>query len=1061
MYRTQLQTTLALLLVVTFTLPAFAQRDWIWWESEISDPWNGVPLRQGWHVEWYRGGEGRYEGQNVGEVAFIWSDCRNTDRGVFLQVVGTDGNLKFEDQGLRISDNDNRQEDPVVWPARDGGWFVGWKEHSADTLGDIHCTKIDVDGERLWGDTELGVTVCNVDHCIQEDIRIVEDVGGGCILAWRDKRRGDDGDIFAMHVLSNGQNDPNWPENGRVVVAEAGAQTQHTADSDGEGGMIIAWKDGRIDDIDNIWAQRITPVGQPLWGDDRGILVCNSDAQQEDPKLCPDGSHGAFITWVDNRNLDESNKDIYAQRISANGQLLWGDAGTPLCAVAQEQIGNRIIISRNGAAIVMWEDKRNDGSTYDIYSQRISGVDEMTTEWNPATGVPVVTADRDQSAGRLFADYAGGAYYVWEDVRELGMPETDIYAQHLNDNGSPTWGDSLIVCRIPGAQSAPLIRRTTDGGAVMAWGDSRNGSKGIYAQRLNRVGQAQWDENGIALVDSVDGVAQEVKLLSRFDNYFNVVWLDGRRGADGAVPYIQQCRDAGNHLETMLANDGIPVLTGTNGGVAIIDAVNDDEGGTFVVWEDHRAGNDRFSIYAQHVSSEGELLWDETGLLVSKEDHNFECAAPKVCYDDNGGIYVAWKGDTEEAWVNIFMQHINTNGDKLWSENEEMHRITFSTKDETLESLISDGYGGAVLAWQADDTITDFDLWAQRVDADGNLLWGDGENGIVICNAPLKQAESQIIHHQNGYAMVWTDSRDEEESGKDIYGQFINPDGSFRWIENGAVICGFEDNQDSPAIAIDNETHIWVVWVDYRYNSGNRKLDIYIQKVSSRPTDSNRVITRLDNINGVAVCSAQDNQINPQVVHDLSNGVWVVWEDKRTGIHSDIYGTHLDTDGHPMGYWSDNGEVICDAFHNQIKPKAVILSRMNYGISGIVTAWIDMRATGKDHKNNIFTQRVCDYNRLSADRPRRIVPHGYALEEAHPNPFNSQSIITYVTPKDNYVRLSLYDITGRYIRQLTSEWASAGRHQVVINGEDLAAGVYVVRFEAGGMEFERKIQLVK
>ncbi len=85
----------------------------------------------------------------------------------------------------------------------------------------------------------------------------------------------------------------------------------------------------------------------------------------------------------------------------------------------------------------------------------------------------------------------------------------------------------------------------------------------------------------------------------------------------------------------------------------------------------------------------------------------------------------------------------------------------------------------------------------------------------------------------------------------------------------------------------------------------------------------------------------------------------------------------------------------------------------------------------------------------------------FGIISVTPNPFNSQSIITYVTPKDNYVRLSLYDITGRYIRQLTSEWVSAGRHQVVINGEDLAAGAYIVRFEAGGMEFERKIQLVK
>jgi len=983
-----------------------------------------------------------------------------------MQVVGTDGNIKFDENGLSISDTENGQEDPAVCPSRDGGWFVGWEEFSADTLGDIHCTKIDENGERLWGDTERGITVCNVGNSIQEDIRIVEDNEGGCIIAWKDKRRGDEGDIFAMHILNDGRPDPNWPENGRIVVAEAGAQIQHTADTDGEGGMIIAWKDGRIDDDDNIWAQRITPHGELLWGNGQGVLVCHNAAHQETPKLCPDGSHGAFITWVENRNYDESNKDIYAQRVSGNGQLLWGDAGVPVCDVAQEQINNRIVISGNGAAIVLWQDKRGDGATYDIYTQRISGVNEMQTEWNPATGVPVVTAQRNQDEARLYPDYAGGAYYVWQDVRELGMPEIDIYAQHINDNGSPTWTeDGILVCHVPRQQSAPLIRRTADGGAAIAWNDWRSGSSAVYSQRLNRNGEAQWAEDGIALVDSIDGPATQVKLLSRLDNNFTLVWLDGRRGGLGAVPYIQYCRDAGDHVEILLDGNAVPTLNGTVGGVEIIDAANDDEGGSFVVWEDHRTGDNAYSIYAQHVSSGGELLWGDTGLLVSESDNELESAAPMVCYDDNGGIYVAWKADTEEGYVNIFMQHLNANGDKLWNEHDQMNRMSFSERDEALEALIPDGDGGAVLVWQADEIDTGFDLWAHRVNEDGNFLWGDGEEGLVICNARLKQEKSQVIRHQNGYVVIWVDGRDDADGTpqKDIMGQFINPDGTIRWRENGAAICNFDSDQDSPAITIDNQGDIWVTWVDYRYGGGARLADIYVQKVSSRPTNNAHAITLLNSIHGVAVCSANDNQFKPQIVHDLSDGVWILWEDYRTlGVFSDIYGTHLDRDGQPMNGWDVNGNIICNAFHKQEEPKAALLSVRNYGISGIVTAWIDKRATGKQELFNIFTQRVCDYDRDFVDKPgRRNIPLGYKLEDAHPNPFNSRTIITYVTPQDARVRLNLYDTGGRYIQQLASEWSSAGRHQVAINGEGLAAGVYVVRLEVGDMKFERKIQLIK
>ncbi|TFG20703.1 MAG: hypothetical protein EU529_14550 [Promethearchaeota archaeon] len=43
-----------------------------------------------------------------------------------------------------------------------------------------------------------------------------------------------------------------------------------------------------------------------------------------------------------------------------------------------------------------------------------------------------------------------------------------------------------------------------------------------------------------------------------------------------------------------------------------------------------------------------------------------------------------------------------------------------------------DGAGGAIITW-ADDKTGNFDIYAQRIDSNGNLLWG--ENGTVICNA--------------------------------------------------------------------------------------------------------------------------------------------------------------------------------------------------------------------------------------------------------------------------------------------------------------------------------------
>ncbi|NQT35549.1 T9SS type A sorting domain-containing protein [bacterium] len=1076
----QINLLLAFLAILMLTPSATAQpddADWLKWE-----PKTGIPIRQGWHVEWFRGGERRDVGDFAGEVAFVWSDTRFTDRGIYLQVIDEDGNLKYDyDEydgfGVKIADGPNRQEDPAVWPAEeDGAWYIAWVDFAADTLGDIYCTKVDADGNRLWAvDEEIGVPVCVMGNTFQKEIRLVEDNGGGCIIAWKDLRGGDTGDIYAMHITSNGEPDPNWPRNGRVVVAERGAQTQHTADSDGQGGMIIGWQDGRDDRDYNIWAQRIDYRGELLWGDDdEGVIVCNDQSLQKTPKLCPDGAGGAYFSWVDLRNFDISGWDIYVQRVNANGSPLWGEGGgAMLCDVEEEQTGNRIVKSQGGAAIVLWEDKRNDADTYDIYSMRISGVNEMHKEWRDyLDGVAVVVEERNQQQARLYPDGFGGAYYIWEDERDGSYPEIDIWAQRINRNGQLMWDEEnwgVPVCTAPGTQQLPLIRATAEVGCVIAWEDQRNGSKTIFAQRLDGNGRPQWDVDGIAILDSIGANAQYIQLISRLDGSFVLLWSDGRRGGKGTIPYIQYCIDADTYVEIMLQNDGFPALMGTQGGGGVADMTLDDEDGVFIVWEDHRIGDDAYSIYAQHLDGEGEMLWGESGLLISEESPDYEKVNPKVCSDGNGGIFVAWESDTDEEVVNLFMQHVTGNGELSW---EDETRVTLHDMAETIKDLIWDGEEGAVLLWEVNnrDGDSEQDIWALRINSQREFLWGDEESGgIVICDERLDQTDPVISLHPDGFIVVWIDGRDDEEgqSQNDIVGQFINPDGSFRWCHNGAMICDFSEHQTSPSIAIDNESHIWVTWVDNRYGETSRRQDIYIQKISCQPTQNFRVITLLEGENqgalyGVAVCSANADQINPQLVHDNNNnGVWVIWEDYRNGVNSDVYATHLDTDGQPYidGGWGENGRVICDAYHNQEYPKAARLHAN--GVSGIVAAWVDKRATGKDHLFNIFVQRIDDGETSVGFPDPEVIPVGYALEEAYPNPFNSRTTINFVIPEEQLVTLALYDITGRLVRKSSEGLFDAGTHQATINADKLPAGLYIVRLEAGGVKLERKIHLIK
>ena len=506
-----------------------------------------------------------------------------------------------------------------------------------------------------------------------------------------------------------------------------------------------------------------------------------------------------------------------------------------------------------------------------------------------------------------------------------------------------------------------------------------------------------------------------------------------------------------------------------------MDICNDENGGTFVVWKDQRIGN-IYSVYGQYINSDGQKQWGESGIKISEAETDYEKGNPRVCYDGESGIYVAWESDTEGEYINLFMQHVGSDGNLLW--DEEMTRITAHRMHESIETLMPGHNNSAILLWRANNRVdtTDDDVWVVRVDADRNFLWHDPDDqneGLVVCNAQLIQNDASIIRHPEGYVVVWVDYRDDEngEPQRDIRGQFINDNGSFRWRENGAAICGEENHQDEPSVTIDNDGYIWVVWVDHRYATGIRQRDLYIQKVSPVATQDFHVPTRLDDRpyggDGVPICAERCDQTAPYIISDGSDGsrrddpkgVWVVWEDLRGGLWPDIYATHLDSLAAPLRRWGNSGRPTCDAFHRQENPQLIKLTER--ADLGVIVCWIDKRATGKEELSNLFIQRIDDFTLDAPPQEPLIIPIGFRLGKAYPNPFNGITVMQYVVPYRTKVKLDLYDLTGRHVRNFLSESASTGSHKLIINAEDLASGAYLVRLTSGEVKLERKITLIK
>ncbi|MBT7790241.1 MAG: T9SS type A sorting domain-containing protein [Calditrichaeota bacterium] len=1055
-----------------FVLLTFSLMTSIVWSQEDYRCWapaDGVPIRQGHHIEWRNPSSAvRTEGELAGEVAYVWSDCRSGDRDVYLQVITPEGEFKFEENGIVVANGRDRQEDPVALACGDGGWIIAWEDYHIfdDPLdgipnNEIYCTKVNDNGERLWGLDAYGLRV-SLYRSNKQNLSIIEDRDGGCIIAWDEYRRGWEYGIYGMHITVNGERDVRWGENGSLLTTPVRDQNDKQVMSDNAGGMIICWQHPGQRDGGNTRAQRVSEAGELLWGRLGGISVCPLQTFQFRARLCSDGQSGAFISWVDRRNREESGLDIYIQHVDQNGNLLWGDVagGLPFCTTEFDQNDVQIVASGNGEAILIWEDERDFEGEYNLYGMKISGNEEMIRLWEPEQGVPIAVADRNIDNPKLCMNGEEDAFIIFESERARGENEIDIHMQHFNSDGERLLGESgIAICAVDDKdvhnRLVTVINPTANGGCNIGWSDFRTGSCAIFTQSISADGETRYQENGTAVAQGISHNALFPKLLSRDDGRSILIWQDGRYGDQGCVPFVQFLSDEGEDVAVEFETGGIPATVSEEGGATDIDAILCDNGNTILVWQDHHQieGHDNppYTILLQKISREGELLWGDSGLICAESD--FDQKSPQLCTDAENGVIVLWRAAENAEIDNIYAQRIDHDGELQWGDRGI--QITDNNAGEIVEKIIPDGNGGVVFVWKSFNMESDDDLYVQRISLDGEKLWG--EEGQVLCDQFNKQRHPVLVTHQAGYVVVWTDGRDDELGAPqdNIYGQFIDTNGNLLWEETGFLICGAEGHQQYPDVTISNDGNIWIVWEDDR----RRHKDIYVQKIRNSIDEQGRpAVLFIDN--GTNICGVDGDSKSPKITHDGNNGVWVVWKDYGQEIYwSDVFATHLRSNGRRFDGWERYGNMVCGGLYSQRNPELSLLT--SNGEDGCVIVWEDNRSTGREEITNIYMQRLDDDMVSVYEKPRELIPSEYSIDSVYPSPFNSQTVVIFTTPQDGQVSLGLFDISGRFIRQVSSDWFPAGKHRISVDGENLSAGTYIVKLEAGGFVSDVKVTLVR
>lgn len=88
-------------------------------------------------------------------------------------------------------------------------------------------------------------------------------------------------------------------------------------------------------------------------------------------------------------------------------------------------------------------------------------------------------------------------------------------------------------------------------------------------------------------------------------------------------------------------------------------------------------------------------------------------------------------------------------------------------------------------------------------------------------------------------------------------------------------------------------------------------------------------------------------------------------------------------------------------------------------------------------------------------------PSVFKIYGVYPNPFNSTATVLYNLPFETEVTAKLYNINGSEVSTLLHQNLHVGMHQIILNGSDMPAGLYLLRLETDQNTIIRKVVLVK
>jgi len=432
------------------------------------------------------------------------------------------------------------------------------------------------------------------------------------------------------------------------------------------------------------------------------------------------------------------------------------------------------------------------------------------------------------------------------------------------------------------------------------------------------------------------------------------------------------------------------------------------DGGYIVTGHTHSIGAS-WDVYLMKTNSFGDTLWTQT------YGGTFSDVGSCVHQTTDGGYIVA--GETASygaGFWDVYLIKTDSNGDTLWTQ-------TYGGSDfDVGNSVQQTADGGFIVAGETKSFgAGNKDVYLVRTDSNGETIWTQtyGGGNYDVGNSVQQTADGGFI--------VTGVTRSYGAGNDDVYLVKTDSNGDTIWTQT------YGGGNYEVGNSVQQTTDGGYIVSGYTGSIVGDYSDVYLIK-----TDSNGDTIWTQTIGG------SDLNCGECVQQTTDGGYIVAGHIGSTAGVFDVYLLKTDSVGDTL--WTQTIGGSEDDFASSVEQTIdggyiVVGSTKSYG-------------TGD---SDIFLIKLEFAPGIGEESEGSILP--ITLESIDPNPFSSNTFITFSIQDQASVELLIFDISGRKVDELICDQLPAGTHTVMWNPlGNIPSGCYLIEFNASGHQMARK-----